>query len=162
MVKASDPHKYEQDLAAWYADTIAKLKAGSFHKIDIDSLIEEIEGLAGRDRRELENRLEVLLTHLLKRLYVESPSDYRGWELTIREQRRQLQKLLKQSPSLRNYWIDAFPETWANALSDVQEDYPQAEFPNQWRFSQNIDALLHEKFWQGDDNATSFDRAPRW
>ena len=83
MIKTTPQHLYQQDLVAWYEDTVAKLKAGDFQEIDIDSLIEEIEGLAGRDRRELESRLEVLLTHLLKRLYVESPSDYRGWELTV-------------------------------------------------------------------------------
>jgi Domain of unknown function DUF29 len=88
-----------------------------------------------------------LLTHLLKRLYVNSPDDYRGWELTIREQRRQLQKLLKQSPSLQNYWIDVFPESWANARSDTAEDYPQTEFPTEWELSRDIDMLLSETFW---------------
>ncbi len=88
-----------------------------------------------------------MLYHLLKRLYVQSPNDYRGWELTIREQRRQLQKLLKQSPSIRKYWIEAFPEAWANARSDAQEDYPQAEFPNLWAFSYESEVLLNEKLW---------------
>jgi len=84
MMETAHPQTlYQQDLVAWCDDTVAKLKAGNFADIDIDSLIEEIEGLAGRDRRELENRLEVLLNHLLKRLYVDSPNDYRSWELTI-------------------------------------------------------------------------------
>lgn len=70
MVETARPQTlYQQDLVAWCENTVAKLKAGNFADIDIDSLIEEIEGLAGRDRRELENRLEVLLNHLLKRLY---------------------------------------------------------------------------------------------
>jgi hypothetical protein len=146
----SQPRKtlYQQDLVAWYEDTVAKLRAGEFDAIDIDSLIEEIEGLAGHDRRELKNRLEVLLYHLLKRIYVDSPNDYRGWELTIREQRRQLENLLEQSPSLRNYWIAVFPAVWSNALSDVQEDYPQIQFPDEWSFGRDIEALLTEKFWQ--------------
>jgi hypothetical protein len=155
MMETAHPQTlYQQDLVVWCNDTVAKLKAGNFADIDLDSLIEEIEGLAGRDRRELENRLEVLLNHLLKRLYIDSPKDYRGWELTIsgsarheREQRRQLQKLLKQSPSLRNYWQDVFPELWANALSDAREDYPQTEFPDKWELSREIDVLLSEKFW---------------
>lgn len=144
---------YEQDLVAWCEDTVIKLKAGKFDEIEIDSLVEEIEGLAGRDRRELENRLEVLLNHLLKRIYVESPHDYRGWELTIREQRRQLQKLLKQSPSLRSYFTEAFPNTWETALSDSQEDYPQAQFPNKWMFSTDVDELLSEKFWESNQRS---------
>jgi hypothetical protein len=95
----------------------------------------------------LESRVEVLLNHLLKRLYVASPNDYRGWELTIREQRRQLQKLLKQSPSLRQHWLEAFPELWENALSDAREDYPQTVFPDRWPRSTDLDTLLSEKVW---------------
>jgi hypothetical protein len=37
----------------WYADTLAKLKAGVLDQLDTGHLIEEIEGLAARDRREL-------------------------------------------------------------------------------------------------------------
>lgn len=138
---------YQRDFVAWCEDTIAKLKARRFSEIDLESLIEEIEGLAKRDQRELKNRLRILLNHLLKRIYVASPHDYRGWESTIREQRRQLQDLLEQSPSLRNYWIEVFPQTWEDALCDTREDYPQVELPNKWAFSSDIDALLIEKLW---------------
>ena len=44
---------YDRDLALWYADTLAKLKAGVLDQLDTGHLIEEIEGLAARDRREL-------------------------------------------------------------------------------------------------------------
>jgi Domain of unknown function DUF29 len=142
------PNLYNRDFVAWCEDTIAKLKTGQLSEIDIDSLIEEIEGLAGRDRRELKNRLRVLISHLLKRIYVKSSDDYRGWELTIREQRRQIQDLLEQSPSLGNYLIQVFPKCWEEALAEVREDYPQAQFPDEWMFSRDIDVLLSEKFWR--------------
>ncbi|MBW4646804.1 MAG: DUF29 domain-containing protein [Goleter apudmare HA4340-LM2] len=142
---------YHQDLVAWLDDTAIKLKQRRFEDIDIDSLIEEIEGLAGRDRRELKNRLVVLLNHLIKRLYVDLPNDYRGWELAIREQRRQLTDLLEQSPSLRNYWIEIFPTAWKTALSDTREDYSQFQLPDEWQFSSDINALLNEKFWKNHE-----------
>lgn len=44
---------YEQDFVAWLDDTVVKLKQKRFDEIDTDSLIQEIEGLANRDRREL-------------------------------------------------------------------------------------------------------------
>jgi hypothetical protein len=147
MQVQSKPTLYEQDLAAWFEDTIAKLRARQFDAIDLDSLIEEIEGLAGRDRRELKNRLNVLLAHLLKRLYVDCAEDYRGWELTIREQRNQLSDLLEQSPSLRTYWIESFAVVWQRALSDVRAEYPNTQFPEEWQFSSDIEALLAETFW---------------
>jgi hypothetical protein len=102
----------------------------------------------GRDKRELKNRLRVLLNPLLKRIHTNSPENYQGWEATIREQRRQLQDLLEQSPSLRNYFIEVFPKCWQDALKDAQEDYFQVEFPSEWKFSYDIDALLGERFWE--------------
>ena len=56
--------------------------------------------MAGRDRRELESRLCVILLHLLK---WQAQPGLRGasWRKTLRTQRRQIRKLLKQSPSLR-------------------------------------------------------------
>lgn len=95
---------YEQDFALWIDDTVAKLKARNFEQIDLENLIEEIESLGRSEKRELENRLDVLFQHILKRVYVNSPNDYRGWRDTITEQRRQLKRLLKQSPSLKNYF----------------------------------------------------------
>lgn len=139
---------YEQDLAAWFDDTIAKLRIKDFDAIDIDSLIEEIEGLAGRDRRESKHRLAVLLAHFLKRIYINAPENYRGWESTIREQRNQLGDLLEQSPSLRNYLINSFSAIWQRALSDVRAEYPDVQFPEKWQFSSDIEALLAETFWQ--------------
>jgi len=55
--------------------------------------------MGASERRELINRLAVLLAHLLKWHY--QPS-FRGrsWQLTIKEQRRQLQRLLNDNPSL--------------------------------------------------------------
>jgi hypothetical protein len=148
MVKAINPRNlYEQDLMAWYEDTIAKLKSGNFSNIDINKLVEEIEGLAGRDRRDFKSCLRVLLAHLLKRIYVNSPDDYRGWEITVRQQRQQLLDLLEQSPSLRNYFAEIFTKCWNDAWTEVTEDYPQTEFPSEWIFSYEIDTLLNKKFW---------------
>lgn len=143
---AAQSKLYEQDFCLWAIDTVVRLKARDFNQLDLENLIEEIEGLVRRDRRELESRLDVLLNHLLKRRYIPTPENYRGWELTIREQRKQLRRLLKQSPSLRNYFSEVFDEVWQATLADVQEDYPQVEFPDQWPFSHDIEAILSERF----------------
>ncbi|MGH8555990.1 MAG: DUF29 domain-containing protein, partial [Methylococcales bacterium] len=53
--------------------------------------------MGASERRELINRLAVLSAHLLKWQY--QPS-FRGrsWQITIKEQRRQLQRLLNDNP----------------------------------------------------------------
>lgn len=138
---------YEQDLQLWFEDTIAKLKARKLDGLDIDNLVEEIEGLAGRDQREVRQRLKVLLVHLLKRIYIDSTHGNRGWENTIREQRDQLQVLLKQSPSLKQHFVEVFDEAWQYALKSLNEEYRKVQFPDQWQFSPNVDVILSEEFW---------------
>ena len=44
---------YDRDLNLWLGEAITQLKAGDFQNLDVENLIEELEGLAGRDRREV-------------------------------------------------------------------------------------------------------------
>jgi hypothetical protein len=93
------------------------------------------------------NQLTVLLAHLLKRIYVNSPENFQGWELTIREQRRQIQDLLQDSPSLKSYLGEVFNTAYQNALDDVRLEYQQAEFPDTWEFELNSESLLSDNYW---------------
>ncbi|MBD2319283.1 DUF29 domain-containing protein [Phormidium tenue] len=139
---------YDRDQHLWLEEEIAKLRVKDFQGLDLVHLIEELEIVAGRDRAEIESRLGVLLAHLLKRLYVQSEYDYRGWEITIREQRRHLKIALQQSPSLKRFFVEAFDRAWQDALIEVREDYPQVAFPDQWQFSQDVEILLTQRFWE--------------
>lgn len=138
---------YEQDFVAWCETTVAQLKAGKIHQLDIENLIEEIDSLGKRDRRELISRLRVLLAHLLKRLYVPMPENFNGWELTITEQRKQIQTLLKDSPSLKPYLVETLPEVYLDSLELVSIEYRQANFPNDCPFCTEVDELLSKQYW---------------
>ncbi len=139
---------YEQDFLQWTEATVAQLKARDFEHLDFENLIEEIDALGRSQRKELKSRLLVLLEHLLKRLYVPSPGDYRGWENTIEEQRRQIELELEDSPSLKNYWDAAFDTGWRLALKGVRKSYPAVNFPDKWPFDQAPDAMLNCDFWE--------------
>jgi hypothetical protein len=139
---------YDRDLNLWLEEAIAKLKCGDFHNLDIENLVEELEGLAGRDKRELKSRLRTLLEHLLKRLYVNMPDCFNGWENTIREQRSQLEDILEQSPSLKAMWAETFDNAWRSALKNTRQEYRNFKFPDLWQFSRNIDAMLNIDFWE--------------
>jgi hypothetical protein len=133
---------YETDFNLWCEETLTKLKERDFEGLDIGNLIEEIATLASRDRRELQSRLGVLIEHLLKRKYVDSQYDFRGWELTMREQLYQLKILLKQSPSLKGYLIEVLPESYQFAISQVQTSYPHVNFPKEFNLAIDADAFL--------------------
>ncbi len=138
---------YERDILLWSEDTVAKLKARDFENLDIDHLIEEIEALGISQKKELISRLIVLLEHLLKRLYVNSPGDYNGWERTIRTQRGELEVLLDTVPSLRTKWEDFFEKAWRIALKTVSREYSRVSFPSTWQYSRSFEEMLDREFW---------------
>jgi Domain of unknown function DUF29 len=142
-----DSSLYEKDFALWVEQQSKYIEKRALEAIDWENIQEEIVGLGRGERHQLENRLEVLLEHLLKRFYVNSAYDNRGWELTLKEQRKQMKRLLRSSPSLKIYLAKILPEIWEDALSDVKDIYPTVPFPNEYPFSVDIDELLSNQFW---------------
>ncbi|MCA6518427.1 MAG: DUF29 domain-containing protein [Pseudanabaena sp.] len=139
---------YDQDILLWVEDTVAKLKAHDFTNLDLENLIEEVESLGVSQKKELLNRLITLLEHLLKRIYVPLPNDYNGWERTIRNQRKKLEALLVEVPSLKTRWNISFSSAWNIALKTVRAEYSKVEFPDSWQFSSDLEPMLSDRFWQ--------------
>lgn len=139
---------YEQDFALWLDETAAQLKARDVEHLDWENLIEEIEALGISQKHEVESRLKTILSHVLKRCYVPLQDCCRGWQVTIRTKRNDLSRLLKKAPSLNNHLLTVFDEIYAEALSEVQEEYPEVQFPLTWPFSHEIEAILSVTFWE--------------
>ena len=152
LPKPSQTSLYDRDLNLWLEEAIAQLKVGNFHNLDVENLIEELEGLAGRDRRELKQRLTTLIEHLLKRCYVNSEYDCAGWVETIDRTRNSIRDILKQSPSLKSYASnpELFQDAFEDALRIVKRNkgYKSVDFPKSWQFSHDIDLLLTIDFWE--------------
>lgn len=138
---------YDSDFALWIEETVNKLKERNTEDLDWENLIEEIESLGARDRRELESRLTTLFEHALKRRYVPLSDCYRGWEVTISRTQQELNQILRDSPSLRNYLMQVIDKCYQNALKNMQIEY-DTEFPNIYPFPHDVDILLTEKFWE--------------
>ena len=139
---------YEQDILLWVEETVAKLRAHDFENLDLDNLIEEVESLGISQKKELISRLITLIEHLLKRLYVDIPYYFNGWERTIRNQRNELQVLIKQVPSLKTRWNDSFADAWEIALKTVREEYREVKFPHRWELSSDLQIMLSDRFWE--------------
>ncbi|MDJ1175273.1 DUF29 family protein [Roseofilum capinflatum] len=73
--------------------------------------------------------------------------DNRGWELTIKEQRKQIRRLLRSSLSLKTYFTEILSEIWEDARSDVEDIYPKIDLPEVCPFPEDLEVLLTEKFW---------------
>jgi hypothetical protein len=102
MAKALDkPSLYDADYVAWLEEQVAHLRAGRLRALDVENVAEELESLMRKERRQLENRLEVLILHLLKWDHQPDQRSNR-WRSTVAEQRRRLRRLLQDSPGLEH------------------------------------------------------------
>ncbi len=116
---------YDQDFHAWAFQQATLLREGKLAQADIENIAEEIESMGRGERRELTNRLTILLVHLLKWRY-QPIFRGRNWELTIKGQRRDTRLHLRDNPSLKP-WLDqamddAFPETCPFTFDQAIDD----------------------------------------
>jgi hypothetical protein len=93
---------YETDFYRWTFEQSKLLALGNLDGLDLENLAEEIASLGRQERQELENRLGVLIGHLLKWQYQPNKRS-RSWQVTISNQRRAIKKLLTNNPSLKPY-----------------------------------------------------------
>jgi hypothetical protein len=116
MAKALDkPSLYDTDYVAWLAEQAAHLRAWRLAALDIDNVAEELESLMRKERRQLANRLEVLIQDLLK---WDHQPDRRAnrWRSTIQEQRTRIRRLLNDSPSLKPELEPTCRDVYADAV----------------------------------------------
>ncbi|ANV89727.1 DUF29 domain-containing protein [Picosynechococcus sp. PCC 8807] len=141
MTQTKSKTLYDQDFYQWIEQTISHLKSGNLEALDRDNLIEEIEALGKREKRELESRLSTLFEHALKRKYVPLEECYRGWEVTLRRAQKEILKILRDSPSLKGYMQNIFLECYQEALENMQIEY-DVEFPQNYPFPTDCTQLL--------------------
>ena len=116
-----DATLYEKDFYEWAINNAELLRKGRLSEIDVDNIAEEIESMGRSMKRALKRRLEVLLTHLLKWEFQE---DFRtkSWSYTIIEQRRAIQDLLNEAPSLKPLAHEFLDTAYKRARADASEE----------------------------------------
>jgi hypothetical protein len=121
---------YDQDLLAWAERQAAHLRAGQLDRLDVEHLIEELEAMAGKLRRELKNRLRILLAHLLK-WEAQPKRRSRSSAATIAEQRDQIEALLEENPSLGQHLDETARRVYPRALrlAAIETGLPQHALP---------------------------------
>ncbi len=112
---------HDVDFYEWTQQQVSLLKSSNWAELDIEGLVEEIESMGASERRELIHQLAVLLAHLLKWQY--QPS-FRGrsWQLTLKEQRRQVLRLFKDNPSLKAKWSDFIDDAYGDAILSAAKE----------------------------------------
>jgi hypothetical protein len=137
------------DFYAWTQKTSQLLLDGNYHQVDMQMVVEEIKAMGASERRELINRLAVLIMHLLKWQY-QSGLRSRSWKLTIVEQRQEIQELLEDSPSLNAKLCEKFPLAYNKAIlkTEKETNLPRKTFPQNCPYT--LEQVLDEQFYPTD------------
>jgi hypothetical protein len=118
----NDLSEYHQDFYAWSKHNASLLRQGKLSEIDVLNLAEELDDIGISQIRALESRLTILLAHLLKWQF-QSERQTPSWKYTLVEQRKQVNKILKRSPSLKynlnETLVDAYDSARRYAASET-------------------------------------------
>lgn len=143
-------HSYDSDVIAWANEQARLLRAGQFSRLDIEHIADEIEDVGKSERREFENRMAILLAHLLKWQH-QPESQGNSWRRTIIEQRKRIAVRIKKTPSLKADLQDPewWPSVWADALDIATRETGlwYEAFPETCLWS--VDQIMDQEFWPG-------------
>ncbi|MTW22457.1 DUF29 domain-containing protein [Allochromatium palmeri] len=145
---------YHKDYTAWARRNAELLRAGQFGDLDIENLLEELSDMSKSEQRELENRLTILLAHLLKWEYQFQylsdkwiEFDGRSWRSTIIEQRDRIHQRLRKSPGLKSLLTATVIEAYVDAveLASDETGLSADRFPSQCPYDEA--QLLDKQFY---------------
>ncbi|MBE9176004.1 DUF29 domain-containing protein [Synechocystis salina LEGE 06155] len=126
---------YETDYNLWILETVKKMQCRDVEGLDWENLIDEVLSLSKNDKRKLESLLMRLIEHLLKLGYCETEKERNRnhWKGEIINFRKQIKRLLRDSPSLNPYLGSVFKECYQDARDIVSQisDLPFSTFPEQ-------------------------------
>lgn len=137
---------YDADFYTWTHRQADLLRQGRFNELDTQHLIEELNSMGARERRELVNRLAVLLAHLLKWRY---QPDRRGtsWQRTIKIQRMEIADLVADNPGLKPEITELFTKAYQKArlLASDESGIDESTLPGESPFT--LEQTLDENYW---------------
>jgi len=142
-----DRSLYERDYYTWALGQARALREHHPEELDWENLAEELEGLVKTERRELRNRLRVLLEHLLKWQFQPRRRSL-GWRATIAVQRIEIQQHLDENPGLKPSIPEVLRGAYATARVAVTtrflataEPQPPESCPS------TFEQVMDEQFW---------------
>ncbi len=121
---------YETDFYAWACGQVRAMATRERGRLDVANLIDEVESVGRSQRAAIESHLSVLIIHLLK-FQVQPERATVSWRITLRNQRRDIERLIQRSPSLRGYPAEILSEIYSDAVRRAAQEtgIDEAVFP---------------------------------
>jgi len=139
---------YHQDFYAWINSQVTLLRQGRGQYLNQEFLAEELEDMSRHHRNELVSRLIILIAHLLKWQY-QPEHRSSSWRGSILEQRLQVDRGIRFSPSLKPFLAEAIRDAYPDALRLAIKETKLSKnvFPEQCPYQKQ--ELLDEDYWPG-------------
>lgn len=116
-IKSRPSESYDADFYVWLERQAALLRARRFEELDLDNLIEEVEGLARAELNAVLSNASVIIEHLLKLEHSPAAEPRAGWRASVREHRRRLRREL--TPRLRQLLASELPALYGEVRDDT-------------------------------------------
>lgn len=144
--------EYHRDFYSWLMTNVQLIRQGRFSEVDTEHVTEELECMGRSEKRELINRLTVLLVHLLKWQF-QTAKHSKSWCNTLTIQRNDLLDLLEDSPSLR-YELEQHIEKAYGKAKLIAEDETGIEktlFPQYCPYS--FEQIVDQEFFPEQESS---------
>jgi hypothetical protein len=137
---------YERDYSAWIEGQVTLLREGRIQDLDALHLAEELEAMGRRERNDLVSRLIILIAHLLKWRY-QPEHRTSSWRGSVVEQRVQVIRELRLSPSLKPFLAEAIQLAYTDAvhIATKETGLLAIAFPKECPFQES--EILDEDYW---------------
>ena len=116
-IKSRPSESYDTDFYIWIERQAELLRAQRFEELDLDNLIEEVEGLARAELNSVLSNASVIIEHLLKLEHSPATEPRAGWRASVREHRRRLRREL--TPRLRQLLASELPALYGEVRDDT-------------------------------------------
>jgi Domain of unknown function DUF29 len=147
---------YDEDIVAWSKQQAEALRAaartGSNQLLDWENLAEEIEDLGKSLRISLRSQLSRIIQHQVKLAFSPASDPRKGWRRTIRQARAEIERVLKDSPSLRRELLNLVDDETQRsidlAIRDLEEydELSRLDLPSLRRAGYTLDQVLGDWF----------------
>ena len=150
-LKAESLVAKERDLYTWARQTATLLREGRVGDLDLAAVAEEIDDVGEEQYLRLESASRVLMHHLLKWDH-QPAARSRSWAITVREQRRRVERQLRKNPGLKGRLPEALADAWEDARDEAAREtgLPTRTFPAEspYAFAEIMERPI---VWPGDE-----------
>lgn len=115
---------HDRDFNLWVEGIANSIKKRDINNMDWDNLLDEIEDMGKSYKRALRSYTQRLIEYIFKLKYWQSELERNknGWKSEVINFRSEIENILEDSPSLKNYLAENYLTWYSKSLSKYQQD----------------------------------------